>query len=377
MHQLEASVAHVNDLQDGEMQQVSVGETDVLLVKVGGNFHAVGAYCSHYQAPLAEGVLSGDHVVCPWHNASFNVVTGDQQEPPGLDSLCRYQVRVDGKQVFVSVPETTSVSRTPTMAQYDPAVDGRTFVILGAGAAGAHAAEALRIAGYQGRIMMVTQDDRLPYDRTWLSKDYFTGKVSTDQMPLRSPAFYQAHQIDTLLNKSAVRVDAIAKLITFADGDTLNYDALLLATGGKPRPLEVSGKELPNVFTLRTFADTEQILSAVQQGARAIVVGSSFIGTEAASGLTQRGVAVTVISPSLPFKEILGEEIGTIFQQVHEEQGVSFRLGRKVAQVEGNGNVEAVLLDDGERLDADLVVVGIGVKPATEFLEGIELHPKD
>lgn len=377
MNQLEAIAAKVNDLQDGEMRQVSVGKTDVLLVKLDGKFYAVGAHCSHYQAPLAEGVLSGSHVVCPWHNAYFDVTTGDQQEPPGLDSLCRYQVRVEGEQVIVSVSEDAPEHRNPAMADYNPAADGRTFVILGAGAAGAHAAETLRVAGYQGRIVMVTQDDRLPYDRTWLSKDYFIGKVSNEQMPLRSSQFYQERQIEMLLNKQAVKVDAIAKLITFADGDTLNYDALLLATGGKPRQLEVPGKELQNVFTLRSFTDTEQILSAAQQASRAVVVGSSFIGMEAASGLTQRGVAVTVVSPSLPFKKILGEEIGQIFQQVHEENGVSFRLGRKVAQVEGNGKVAAVILDNGDRLEADLVVVGIGVQPATEFLEGIDLHAND
>lgn len=378
MNQLEAIVAKVDDLRDGEMRQISVSETDALLVKLDGKFYAVSAYCTHYKAPLAEGVLSGNHVVCPWHNAYFDVTTGDQQEPPGLDSLCRYQVRVEGEQVIVSVSEEAPEHRSPAMAHYNPAADGRTFVILGAGAAGAHAAEMLRVAGYQGRIVMVTQDERLPYDRTWLSKDYFIGKVSNEQMPLRSPEFYQNCQIETLLNKQAVRVETLAKLITFAEGDTLNYDALLLATGGKPCQLEVPGKELQNVFTLRSFADTEQILSVAQQASQAVVVGSSFIGMETASSLTQRGIAVTVVSPSsLPFEEILGKEIGQVFQQVHQENGVSFKLGRKVTQVEGNGKVKAVILDNGDRLEADLVVVGIGVRPATEFLEGVELHSHD
>lgn len=378
MKQLEGIVAHVNDLQDGEMQQVLVGETDVLLIRLEGKFYAVGAHCTHYQAPLAEGVLSDNQIICPWHNAYFNVVTGNQQEPPGLDSLLCYQVRVEGENVIVSLPPDASGRRPPSMAQYSPENDQRTFVILGAGAAGTHAAETLRVAGYQGRIVMVTREDRLPYDRTWLSKDYFIGKVSKEQMPLRSAEFYQDHHIEVFLNKQAVRVDALAKTITFADGDLLNYDALLLATGGKPSQLDVPGKDLQNVFTLRSFADTEQILAVARQAERAVVIGSSFIGMEAASGLTQQGLAVTVVSPdSLPFKKILGEEIGQVFQQVHEENGVSFRLGRKVTQFEGNGKVEAVILDDGECLTADLVVVGIGVQPATEFLEGIDLHPED
>lgn len=377
MNQLEAVVAKVNDLQDGEMQQVCVGETEVLLARLDGKFYAVGAHCTHYQAPLAEGVLSGINVICPWHNACFSLVTGDQQDPPGLDSLSTYQVRIEGENVIVSVPEASPGVRTPLMAEYNPDADGRTFVILGAGAAGAHAVETLRVAGYQGRIVMVTQEDRLPYDRTWLSKDYFTGKVSPEQMPLRSAEFYKNHNIEVLLNKQAVRVDAIAKTITFAEGDTLNYDALLLATGGKPRQLDVPGKDLQNIFTLRNFADTEHILAAALPGSRAVVIGSSFIGMEAASGLTQRGLAVTVVAPGLPFQKILGEEIGQVFQQVHEEGGVSFQLGRKVTQFEGNGKVEAMVLDNGDRLSADLVVVGIGVQPATEFLLGVELNPKD
>ncbi|MBV8886882.1 MAG: FAD-dependent oxidoreductase [Chroococcidiopsidaceae cyanobacterium CP_BM_RX_35] len=377
MKQIEAIVAKVDDLQDGEMQQVSVGDIDVLLARVDGKFHAVGAYCSHYQAPLAQGVLSGNRVVCPWHNACFNVATGDRQEPPGLDALTRYQVRVEGENIVVCLPEEAQGLRTPSMAQHAPEADGRIFAILGAGAAGAHAAETLRETGYQGRVVMVTSEDQLPYDRTWLSKDYFIDQVSREQVPLRSSDFYKDYDIEVLLNKQAVHVDAGAKLITFKDGDTLNYDALLLATGGKPRQLDVPGKDLQNVFTLRSFEDTNRILAAAHKDARAVVIGSSFIGMEAAAGLTQQGLKVTVVASSLPFKKILGEEIGRVFQQVHEEQGVSFRLGRKVTQLAGNGKVEAVILDNGEKLVADLVVVGIGVQPATEFLEGVELHPED
>ena len=377
MKQLEAVVANVNDLQDGEMRQVSVGETNVLLVRLAGKYYAVSAHCTHYQAALAEGVLSGNHVVCPWHNAYFDITTGDQQEPPGLDSLLCYQVRIDEEQVVISIPENVSEVRLPSMAQYSPD-DGRTFVILGAGAAGAHAAETLRVTGYQGRIVMVTQEDKLPYDRTWLSKDYLTGKVSKEQMPLRTADFYREQNIEVLLSKQVVQVDAIAKTIAFAAGDSLSYDALLLATGGKPRQLNVPGQDLPNIFTLRSFADTEQILAAAQQASRAVVIGSSFIGMEVASGLVQQGLAVEVVSPaSLPFKKILGEEIGQLLQQVHEENGVSFHLGRKVTRFEGNSKVEAVVLDNGDRLSADLVIVGIGVQPATEFLQGVALHPED
>ena len=378
MKNIEAVVAKVNDLQDGEKKQISVGDTDVLLARVDGKFHALGAYCTHYKAPLAEGVLSGDRLVCPWHNACFDVVTGDQQEPPGLDSISRYEVRVEGDNVFVSVPEKTSGRRTLPMAQYNPGVDGRTFVVLGAGAAGSAAVEVLRQDGFQGRIVMATGDSQLPYDRTWLSKDYFVGKVSREQMPLRSSEFYQDHSIEVLTDKQAARIDAQAKTVTFTDGDSLHYDALLIATGGKPRDLQIEGADLQNVFTLRSFSDSDRILAAAQSASQAVVVGSSFIGMEIASGLTQLGLQVTIVAPdSVPFKKILGAEVGRVFQEVHEEQGVSFRLSRKTAKIAGrNGKVEAVVLDNGERLSADLVVVGIGVQPATGFLQ-LKLNPED
>lgn len=378
MKKIEAIVANVNDLQDGEMKQVSVGETDVLLARIAGKFYAVGAHCTHYKAPLAEGVISGDRVICPWHNACFSLITGDQHEPPGLDSLPCYEVREDGDRLIVSVEEHSQEKRILSMAEYNPDADGRTFVVLGAGTAGSAAVEVLRQAGFQGRLVMVTSEDKLPYDRTRLSKEYFIGKVSTQEMPLRSQQFYNDCNIEILFNKQAVLVDAAAKTITFADGDSLNYDALLLATGGKPRRLDVAGADLDNVFTLRSFDDTDKILAAAKQASHAVVIGSSFIAMETASGLTQQGLQVTVVSPSsLPFKNILGEEIGQLFQQVHQEQGVSFRLETKATKLEGNGKVEAVILENGERLAADLVVIGIGVQPATEYLQGVQLHKKD
>ncbi|MEH1785560.1 MAG: FAD-dependent oxidoreductase [Nostoc sp.] len=384
MKQVEAVVANINDLNNGEMRQVSVGETGILLSRIDGKFYAVGAHCAHYGAPLADGVLSGERVICPWHNACFDVTTGDQLEPPGLDSLARYEVRIEDENVIVSVPEQTTGLRSlppqasPTMAQFNPNVDGRTFVILGAGAAGIHAAEALRVAGYQGRIVMITKEDKLPYDRTKLSKAYLTGKASPDEMPLRTPDFFQEHAIEVLLNHQVEQVQTTNKAIAFTNGDSLTYDALLVATGGKPRQLDIPGADLQNIFTLRSFADSDRILTAIKQKGKAIVIGSSFIGMETAASLSQQGLQVTVVSPdSVPFKKTLGEEIGKIFQQVHEENGVSFKFERKAVEFTGSDKVEAVILDNGDRLQADIVIVGVGVQPATDFLEGVELYPKD
>lgn len=378
MSSTETAVAQFSELQNGEMRQVTVNETDILLVRRDDQIFAIGAYCTHNRAPLAEGVLNSDYVVCPWHNAYFNIETGDQQEPPGLDALPRYEVRVGNDQVIVTLPESPSDTRTPDMAEFNPERDSRVFVILGAGAAGAYAAETLRVAGYQGRIVMVTSEDKLPYDRTALSKNYFIGKSTAEKMQLRSTEFYEQHHIEVQLNKSVKTLDTKAKTITFEDGETLGYDLVLIATGAQPRRLDVPGADLQNIFTLRSFADTDHILKAAQNAKHAVVVGSSFIGMEMASGLTQKDVKVTVVSDeSLPFEKILGPELGRLFYKVHQEKGVTFKMGCKVERLEGKESVETVILDNGDRLSVDLVVIGIGVQPVTNFITGIDLHEKD
>jgi NADPH-dependent 2,4-dienoyl-CoA reductase/sulfur reductase-like enzyme/nitrite reductase/ring-hydroxylating ferredoxin subunit len=371
----EMAVAKTGDLGDGEMRQVSAGGTDILLARVGGTYHAVGAYCTHYGAPLAEGALCGERVVCPWHHACFNVATGNMEEPPALDSLPRYGVRVEGESVFVSLPDEGTDRRTPAMTRRDSSADDRLFVILGGGAAGYAAAQTLREDGFKGRVLMVTREDRTPYDRPNLSKDYLQGHAEPAWIPLRADEFFAEHDIEVLRDKEVVRVDAATKTVTFKDGETLACDVLLLATGGTPRRLEIPGSWMKNIFVLRSFADADALIEAARGASRAVVIGASFIGMETAASLRERKLSVTVIAPGkVPFEKTLGAEIGGLFRRVHEARGVEFKLGSGVSRFEGERAVEAVVLESGERVEADLVVVGVGVRPATEFLEGVELH---
>jgi NADPH-dependent 2,4-dienoyl-CoA reductase/sulfur reductase-like enzyme/nitrite reductase/ring-hydroxylating ferredoxin subunit len=367
-------VANTLDLRDGEMKEVSVDETRILLARVGDNFYAVSATCPHYGAPLAEGALCGTRVVCPWHHAVFNVVNGDLEEPPALDSLTSYAVRVEGERLFVSLPEETEDRRTPAMVKRDPITDSRQFVIIGAGAAGYAAAQALREEGFRGNLVMITREDRAPYDRPNLSKDYLQGHAEPEWMPLRSEDFFKEHDIQLLLNREVTRVDARAKTITFEGGDTMDYDALLVATGAAPVRLNIPGADLKNVSVLRSFADADSIIETAGRSRRAVVVGASFIGMEAAYSLRERGLDVTVIAPSRePFETTLGAEVGAVFRRVHESHGVRFKLGSIVYRFEGSHKVEAVTLDNGERIETDMVVVGVGVRPVTQFLDGVEL----
>ncbi|MGB6298221.1 MAG: FAD-dependent oxidoreductase [Rivularia sp. (in: cyanobacteria)] len=378
MNYKDVRVANVKDLNIGEMRQVSVEDNEILLARVEDGFFATAAHCTHYGAPLEKGILNGERVVCPWHNACFGIKSGKLEEPPALDALPGFPVRVEGEDLVIQIPREIPAQRIPEMVKHNPEADNRTFVILGAGAAGSAAAETFRQAGFEGRVIMLTREDTLPLDRTALSKKYLQNDSAKDSLILRNKEFYSEWDIEVYCHKSVTKVEAANKIITFEDNTTLEYDALLVATGGKPRNLKVPGADLENIFTLRQAEDADKIIAAAENAKTAVVVGSSFIGMEAASSLTQRGIKVTVVAPgTVPFKKILGGDIGAMFRKLHESNGVSFQMGTKVKQFEGNGKVEVAVLENGDRLNADLVVVGIGVEPVTEFLQGVELNEKD
>jgi NADPH-dependent 2,4-dienoyl-CoA reductase/sulfur reductase-like enzyme len=260
------------------------------------------------------------------------------------------------------------------MAVHEPVADSRQFVIIGGGAAGYAAAQTLREEGFRGNVVMITREDRAPYDRPNLSKDYLHGHAEPEWMPLRPEEFFSEHDIKLLLNREVIRVDAHTKTITFEGGDTMEYDSLLVATGGAPLRLNIPGSDLKNVCVLRSFADADSMIETARRSRRAVVIGSSFIGMEAAYSLRERGLEVTVVAPSKePFETTLGAEVGAVFRRLHESHGVRFKLGSMVYRFEGIHHIEAVVLDNGEVIKTDMVVVGAGVRPITHFLEGVEL----
>jgi NADPH-dependent 2,4-dienoyl-CoA reductase/sulfur reductase-like enzyme/nitrite reductase/ring-hydroxylating ferredoxin subunit len=367
-------LANTSDLKSGEMKEVAAGDTRILLVRVDDQFYAVSANCPHYGGSLVDGALCGTHVVCPLHHAVFNVVNGELEEPPALDALVSYEVRVEGERVLVNVPEEAPDRRAVSMVKRDLVADTRQFVIIGAGAAGYAAAQTLREEGFRGNIVMITREDRAPYDRPNLSKDYLHGHADPEWMPLRGEEFFADHDIQLLLNREVTRVAARAKTIVFDSGETMEYDSLLVATGGAPVRLNIPGSDLRNVCVLRSFADADSIIETAARSRRAVVVGASFIGMEAAYSLRERGLEVIVVAPSgEPFEMTLGKEVGAMFRREHERHGVCFKLGSIVYRFEGSHNVEAVTLDSGESIETDMVVVGVGVRPATQFLQGVEL----
>ena len=359
-------VSTLGDIAVDKPFKVSLDGTDMILVRDGDTVRAFGAKCPHAGAPLDEGVVCAGRIVCPWHKAMFAVGDGALLEPPALDALPRYPVLVDGERVLVSAEP---ISPAP-----QPAGDGaRTFLIVGAGAAGTAAVAALREFGFDGRIVLLGAEPDAPYDRTALSKFVLEGGMKpADVAPLREPGFYEHHRIERRQG-TVTGLDPVARLVTLADGTALDYDSVLLAPGGTPRTLDVPGADLPGVHVLRSLEDARAILPWVRNGARAVIVGGGFIGLEAASALTKRGLQVTVVSPNpLPLETPLGREVAQALYRLHEANGVTFVSGQ-VARINGLSQAAGVTLDSGRMLAAELIIVGLGVKPATGFATALPL----
>ena len=372
MEYKEVVVAKVSDLPDGTMKQFPVEGGDILLTSIKGEISALGAFCTHYNARLETGILSGETIVCPSHQACFCAKSGDLKEPPALNALPKFEVVIRGEDVLVRLPEKIGKMRVPEMASPDPAGDARVFAILGAGAAGNAAAQSLRQGGFRGRVLMISNETDLPYDRPNLDKDYLSGEAKDEWMPLRSEKFFQNRGIEIMLGKNVTGVDTRAKTIVFETGERIGFDKLLLATGSTPRNLNVPGESLANIFTLRSFNDSRALIKACEKSSRAVIVGTSFIGLESAASLRKRGLQVTVVGPeAVPFESILGSEIGKMLRQVQEENGVAFQLGTTVERFEGEASVQTVVLKNGIRIDADLVLIGVGVKPNTGYLKDL------
>ena len=345
------------------MLQVELEGQAVLLVRDGDAVRAVGGMCPHAGAPLIEGVRHGGRIVCPWHKAAFCLRTGAVLDPPAVDALARYEVRVEAGRVLVSTPVGAA---TP-----EPAEDARCFVIVGAGAAGAAAAQTLREEGFGGRVVMLDAVGRVPYDRTLLSKYALSGLKGGEKSPLQTQVFYRDHRIERRA-ATVERIDPAARQIVCADGTVLRYDAALLATGGAAVVPELPGAGLRNVFTLRSRGDAEAILAQAERSGRVVVLGTSFIGMEVAASLRERGLEVMVVGKeAAPFEKQLGAEVGGAFVGLHATRGVAFRLGAEIVRLEGETAVTAVVLVGGERVAADLVVVGFGVRPATSYAAGL------
>ena len=338
----------------------------VIVIRTTAGLRAVGGKCTHYSGPLGDGLSDGERIHCPWHHAIFDLATGEAVGAPALNPIPIYEASEREGRVYVTGPvDVPAAVRTP-------ASNPESVVIVGAGAAGATAAETLRRLGYVNPITLVGQE--APVDRPNLSKDYLAGTAPEDWMPLRTPGFYQDHDIDLIVGPMVVRIDPTERRIELDDGTHIGYGALLLAPGAEPHRLPVKGGDLKHVHYLRSFDDSRRIIGALEGARNAVVVGTGFIGLEVAAALRHRGLDVAVVDHEMiPLARALGETLGCFARDLHEEHGVVFHSGRTVAEIADS----QVILDDGTTLPADLVVIGIGVTPRTDLAEEAGLEVDD
>jgi len=348
-------------IPDGRSLLGAVGEKEVLLIRRGKEFFAVGAHCTHYHGPLAEGLLTGDELRCPWHHACFSLRSGEALRAPALDPIDCWRVEQVGQKVFVR-EKLPPAGPGPVKSATHPS----SILIVGGGAAGLAAADMLRRKGYSGPLTMLSADSAPPCDRPNLSKDFLAGTAQDDWIPLRPAEWYAERKINLILNSRATVLDTKAKKVNTEDGKTYVYDALLLATGADPVQLPLAGASPSQISYLRSFADSKAIVAKARSAKRAVVVGASFIGLEVAASLRARAIDVHVVAPEkVPMEKILGPQVGAFVRTLHESHGVVFHLDQTVKRVDGND----VTLTGGETLAADLIVLGVGVRPSLALAE--------
>jgi NADPH-dependent 2,4-dienoyl-CoA reductase/sulfur reductase-like enzyme/nitrite reductase/ring-hydroxylating ferredoxin subunit len=346
-------------LTDGAPVAGRVGEDDVVVVRRGQDLFAVGAHCTHYHGPLADGLVVGDTLRCPWHHACFSLRSGEPLRAPALDPIACWKVERVGDTVFVR-------ERLGEPARRRPSVTPESVVIVGGGAAGLAAADMLRREGYDGPMTMISADDSAPTDRPNLSKDYLAGTAKEDWIPLKSPEYYTDQRIDLQLETRVASLDVPGRRLQLDNGKTCEFDKLLIATGADPVHLDIPGAGAEQVRYLRSFSDSKGIVGAASSAKRVLVIGASFIGLEVAASLRARNIDVHVVAPgNQPLERVMGPEVGRFIRQVHESHGVTFHLGATVQHVADR----RITLSDGSAVEADLIVAGVGVRPAIAWVE--------
>lgn len=357
---------------------VTADGEEAILVRGASGLFAVGGRCNHLGGPLAEGIVVGDTVRCPWHHACFSAASGAAVAAPAFERLPRWPVEVRDGQVYLDRRDAARVSSRSDGARPHRASGRRPsspekVVIIGGGAGGYATADALLKLGFSGSMTVVDRDGEATYDRTLLSKDYLDGSFGEAQLPIEGEPL-EKRGVVLRRASTAVRIDREAKVIHLEEGERLPYTKVVLASGAEPRRLPVPGNDLAHVTTLRSAQDARRILAAAKHRKKMVVVGGSFIGLEVAASLRQRGFEVTVVAPDAhPFASILGRDLSDALLSVHREHGVAFELERYLWRVDG----ETVELDDGTVLEAELVILGVGVEPRVHLAEQAGLHVDD
>lgn len=364
-------VTDLNSLPESQPVKVDVAGTSMILIRTLAQVRAFQSKCPHAGGPLEKGAICDGKLVCPWHKGAFDITNGEWREPLALSNLKQYPVRIEQNRVLVSPRAVSPASRVQIRGDQP-----QTVAILGTGAAGSAAAITLRDAGFTGHLILIDKESDAPYDRTALSKFVPAGKMKIDEVPhLLDDEFYNQPGVESV-REEVTDVDYAAHQITLACGRTIQFDKLLLATGGQPIWPEVEGCHLSGVHVLRSLRQAQTLLNEVEQAHQLVIVGNSFIAMELAAALRNQDIDVTVLSRhALPFVPQFGEEIGQRFMDLHKQNGVKFVTGEP-ALLLGDDHVQGVKLKDGRTLPVHVVVFATGVRPATDLAQDLP-HEED
>ena len=383
----EINVGHVDDITEGTMKKVQIGENEenfILLSKVNGKIYATGGKCSHYGAPLQMGYLDGYSVICPWHAAAFDVRTGELIQSPGQDAIPTYNTIIKQGRIFVSIPE----SKMKSVAGSHPSkklvkrdlTNKTTFVVVGGGAAGNAAVETLRREGFTGRIVLITSEKLLPYDRVQLSKNF---KVDNTKLVLRDQSFYDQYDIEVHTDAEVLGVNENNKTVKLKNGKEVGFDKLLLSTGcgaRVPGPYRHLLTTFSNVFTIRSADDHQKIKGSLADANDVVIIGAGFLGLEAAASIkrTWPEKNITIVDlEEKPLASILGSEIAGQVIAAQRSNGVNFVLGSKISAFNGeDGKIRSLTLPTWTTysgrpttrdLKADLVLFATGAELKTSY----------
>ena len=356
-------IAPLERIQEDTCCLFEYGDDRVIVYRSGDVYTAVAGTCTHHGNKLDGGMVVHHELTCPWHSSSFDITTASCLSPPALENLQQYDTKMKDGMLFLK-------RRKPEAASIELRRESGTFLIIGNGAAGMAAAVTLRREGFDGRLIMVTAEAELTYDRTRLSKNFLSNAVDKHDVYIYSREFFNIMKIELLMGRQVAGIDPNEKQIVFMDGDFLLYDRLLIATGSIPVTPLIPGTDLSNFYLLRNIRDALSIAEAAKHTKRTLIMGAGFIGMEAAAVLREMGLEVHVVAPEkIPFAHVFGKRVGERILNMHRERGVQFHLGKTVTALKGEGRVQSAELSDESLLDVDLVVCGIGAVPATHFLE--------
>ncbi|UKK01083.2 ferrodoxin reductase-like protein [Theileria orientalis] len=371
----------VADFKEGESKQVKIynGKDTVLVTNVKGRIYVTGSSCPHFSASFVDGAVTDELLVCPWHNAKFQLKDGSCVNGPCFDGIATYEPVVENGKLYAMLPPTPLPLEVPMKKEKTKGRDSRVFVICGAGASAHAAAETLRLKGFTGRILMYGDENYLPYYRPYLSKAFSKDYERVpEEQALRSKEFYKNNQIELYSGKTVTLVNDKDHTVTLSDGTVVKYDKVLVATGSQSYRLPVSqNKNYENLFTIRKIDDLKGLSRYIKPNSNVVIVGANFIGCELSSALKPTGANLTVLTNTeTPLESVVGKRIGGVVAKLMEKNGVTFLPNCTVKRYNTKGNkVNEVVLDTDETLKADVVIEGVGSKVDSSILPCAKLAP--